>query len=107
VSGVGDSPDPVFTNGNPPDTATVSATVTDPSDVASVTLYYSSGSKTTFLVWGPMSGAGDSYSTAFGPFGSAGTYEYRIFAVDSLGNANCSTSNIDACPGGTLTVIIP
>jgi hypothetical protein len=107
VSGVGDSPDPVYTNGNPPDTATVSATVTDLSGVASVTLYYSSGSKTAFQVWGPMSGSGDSYSTAFGPFGSIGTYEYRIYAVDGLGNANCSTSDINACPGGTLTVIIP
>lgn len=107
VGGVNDSPDPVFTNGNSPDTSTVSATVIDPSGVASVTLYYRSGSKGGFQIWGAMSGSGGSYSTGFGPFGSAGAYEYRIYAVDNLGNANCSKGSIDVCPGGTLTVTIP
>ena len=107
VGGVNDGPDPIFTNGNPPDTATVSALVNDHSGVASVTLYYRLGSKNGFQVWGAMSGSGGKYSTSFGPFGSAGAYQYRIYAVDNLGNANCGKGSIGACPGGTLTVTIP
>ena len=107
VGSVNDSPEPFFTNGNIPDSSTVSAAVNDSSGVASVTLYYRLGSKGGFLVWGAMSGSGGNYSSSFGPFGTAGTYQYRIYAVDNLGNANCDKGSIDACPGGTATVIIP
>lgn len=106
VGGVSDSPDPVYTKGNKPDAATVSATVNDTSGVASVTLYYAlSGGK--YQAWGSMQASGSIYSTIFGPFKKAGTYNYRIHAVDSLGNANCTSDNIAACPGGSLAVTIP
>jgi len=102
VSRVSDSPDPIFTSGNPPDTSRISATTSDPSGVATVTVYYRLG-KGGFVVWGSMKPG--SSSTTFGPFATLGIYEYRIMATDTLGNANCKTPS--SCPGGTVTVIIP
>jgi hypothetical protein len=102
VSRVSDSPDPIFTSGNPPDTSRISATTSDPSGVATVTVYYRLGGG-KFAVWGSMKPG--SSSTTFGPFATMGIYEYRIVATDTLGNTNCKT--LSSCPGGTVTVIIP
>jgi hypothetical protein len=101
VSRVSDSPDPIFTFGNPPDMSWISATTSDPSGVATVTVYYRLG-KGGFVVWGSMKPGAS--SIAFGPFATMGIYEYRIMATDTLGNANCKTPS--SCPGGTVTVII-
>jgi hypothetical protein len=102
VSRISDSPDPIFTFGNPPDTSWISATTSDSSGVATVTVYYRVG-KGGFVVWGSMKPGAS--SIAFGPFATIGIYEYRIMATDTLGNANCKTPS--SCPGGTVTVIIP
>jgi hypothetical protein len=102
VSRVSDDPDPIFTSGNPPDTSRISATTSDPSGVATVTVYYRLGGG-KFAVWGSMKPG--SSSTTFGPFATIGIYEYRIMATDTLGNVNCKT--LASCPGGTVTVIIP
>lgn len=103
VSAVSDSPDPIFTGGS----TSVTAMVSDPSSVASVSLYYNKdGGK--YLSWGAMTpSGGDIYSTALGPLGTAGTYDYRIVAMDGLGNTNCSVSKLTSCPGGTVTVNLP
>jgi hypothetical protein len=107
VGGVSASPDTVFTSGNKPDTLTVSANVNDPSGVAGVVLYYRMG-KGNFVAWGNLTPAGGStFSILFGPFGTAGVVEFRIWAIDSLGNANCDANNPGSCPGGTVTVTIP
>jgi hypothetical protein len=107
VSKVGDGPDPIFTSGNTPDLTTISASVTDPGGVETVELYYRQGSG-KFLLWGLMTPDGTGgFQTKFGPFGQLGSYEYRILASDKAGNTNCSTKELSACPGGTLTVIIP
>jgi hypothetical protein len=83
----------------------VRATVTDLSGVASVTLYYRTG-KGGFARWGSLKeGAAGSYVVGFGSFSVVGIYEYRIVAVDGLGNANCATTALSRCPGGTTTVI--
>ena len=107
VTAASDWPDPVFTSGSPPDASSISATVSDPSGVASAVIWYREGAA-KFAVWGPMiDGGGGSYSAGFGPFATAGVYEYRIVAVDGLGNANCSIQKPASCPGGTVTVVIP
>ena len=107
VSGLTDTPDPIFTKGNIPDRSTVSAGVSDPAGVSSVDLYYRLGAA-KYQLWESMAPAGGTtYQSVLGPFGAIGTYDYRIRAVDSNGNATCPTSNIDSCPGGTVTVIIP
>jgi hypothetical protein len=102
-----DSPDPIYTNGNAPDTATITVQVVDPAGVASVQLYYNrDGGK--YVLWGAMAlSSGNTYWTAFGPFPAIGTYNYRILATDALGNANCPPGGIAGCPGGSVTVIIP
>ena len=102
VGGVSDGPDPIFTSGTAPDTSQVSASASDPSGVANMTVYYRLGGG-AFSVWTSVKGG--SVSTTFGPFGTLGTYEYRIMATDTLGNANCKTPA--SCPGGSVTVIIP
>lgn len=102
VSGVSDGPDPIFTSGTAPDTSQVSATASDPSGVANMTVYYRLGGG-AFAVWTSIKGG--SVSTTFGPFGVLGIYEYRIMATDTFGNANCKTPA--GCPGGTVTVVIP
>ena len=67
-----------------------------------MTVYYRLGGG-GFAVWTSVKGG--SVSTTFGPFGTLGTYEYRIMATDTLGNTNCKSPA--SCPGGTVTVIIP
>lgn len=106
VSAVSDSPDPVNLEGTKPDTIAVSATVTDPSGVGSVTLYYrlSGGSLNTILM---THIGGGIYQFTVGPFKTAGLYQYYILAVDTLANANCSSGDLSACPGGTFLVNIP
>lgn len=102
-----DAPDPIYTSGGPTDTSSISATVTDSSGVASVIVYYRTA-KNAFAVWGAMKAAGGGvFVVGFGPFITAGVYDYRIVATDVHGNANCSIGKADACPGGTVTVIIP
>lgn len=102
VGGISDGPDPIFTSGTSPDTSQIMATANDPSGVANMTVYYRLGGG-GFAVW--MSVKGGAVSTTFGPFGTLGTYEYRIMATDTLGNANCKTPA--SCPGGSVTVLIP
>jgi RNA polymerase sigma-70 factor, ECF subfamily len=107
VFNVVDNPDPIFTSGNASDTTTISASVTDSGGVEMVELYYRQGSG-KFLLWGLMAADGDGgFQTKFGPFGQSGSYEYRILASDKAGNTNCSTKELSACPGETLSVIIP
>ncbi len=53
------------------------------------------------------SGGGNNYFLNIGTLTPAGTYTFRILAEDALGNANCSTGNLDACPGGSFVVNIP
>lgn len=80
----------------------ITASAADPSGVANLTVYYRLGDG-RFTLWTSVKGG--SVSTTFGPFGTIGTYEYRIMATDALGNANCKT--MAGCPGGTVTVIVP
>ena len=102
VSGISDGPDPIFTAGNTPDTSQITVTTSDKSGVATVTVYYRLGGG-SFAVWASLKPG--TASTTFGPFTKAGTYEYRIMATDTLGNANCKTP--ETCPGGTVTVTSP
>lgn len=102
VSGPAASPNPALTT----TPVTITAAVNDLSGVASVTLYYRVG-KGAYQSAGTMKlGGGNSYSLNIGAL-SAGSYTFRIVAVDSLGNATCDTSNLDACPGSGFDVNIP
>jgi len=103
VSGANADPNPTLTTFP----VTISATISDGSGVASATLYIKTG-KGAYQSAGQMSpGGGGVYSLAIGPLTPAGTYGFRILAVDSLDNSNCSTGNLDACPGGSFVVNIP
>ncbi|MBW8009762.1 MAG: hypothetical protein FVQ83_00785 [Chloroflexi bacterium] len=106
VSGVSHSPDQINLEGTKPDTIAISATVTDPAGVGSVTLYYrlSGGSIFTTLM-SPIGGG--VYQVDIGPFKTAGLYQYYILATDTLANANCSSGDLATCPGGTFVVNIP
>ena len=107
VRGVSANPGTIFTSGTAPDVSGITASVTDPSGVAGVRVYYRSG-KAAFSLWGPMkTGGAGTYTSGFGPFGTLGSYEYRIFAVDTIGNTNCSSGDPSGCPGGFVTVILP
>jgi hypothetical protein len=69
-------------------------------------LYYRTGKNAYTSV--PMkAGGGNSYSVTIGPLTPAGSYDFRILATDSLGNATCTSSNLGACPGGAFLVNIP
>jgi hypothetical protein len=103
VGGVSARPTMIFTSGNDPDASLISATASDPSGVASMTVHYRRGAKAGFSVWTTV--AEGSLSTTFGPFDTLGAYEYRIVATDTLGNASCKSPA--ACPGGTVIVTIP
>jgi hypothetical protein len=97
------SPNPALTTSP----VTISATISDSSGVAKAWVYYKTG-KGGYQKAGKMkSGAGNNYFLNIGTLTPAGTYTFRILAEDSLGNANCSTSNLDACPGGSFEVNIP
>jgi hypothetical protein len=86
---------------------TISATISDSSGVAKALVYYKTG-KGGYQKAGKMkSGGGNNYFLNIGTLTPAGTYTFRILAEDNLGNANCSTGNLDACPGGTFSVNIP
>ena len=103
VGGANAAPNPTLTTSP----VTISATISDGSGVASATVYYGT-SKGGYQSAGQMSpGGGGAYSLTIGPLTPAGTYSFRILAVDSLGNSNCSTGNLDACPGGSFGVNIP
>ncbi|MCZ6568217.1 MAG: hypothetical protein O6923_07935, partial [Actinobacteria bacterium] len=102
VSDISDKPDPIFTAGNKEDTSQITVTTTDKSGVATVTMYYRlSGG--TFAIWTTLKPG--TVTTTFGPFTKPGIYEYRIIAIDTLGNANCKSP--DTCPGGTVAVNTP
>lgn len=96
------SPNPTLTTS----TVTISATISDPAGVASATLYYKTG-KGAYVEAGQMKPGGGGYTLTIGPLTPAGTYDFRILAVDSLGNPNCSAAELNACPGGTFVVNIP
>jgi len=103
VSGPNASPNPALTT----TPVTISATISDGSGVTSATLFYKTG-KDAYQSAGTMSsGGGNLYSLVIGPLTPAGTYQFRIRAIDSLGNANCSDKTPDSCPGGSFVVNIP
>jgi hypothetical protein len=80
--------------------------VTDPSGVTTVTLYYSYENG-KYQDAGPMKfTSGDTYILNVGTL-LAGNYTFRIRAVDSQGNANCSAGNPASCPGASVLVNIP
>ena len=84
---------------------TVSAQVTDPSGVTTVTLSYSYN-KGAYQVAGQMNlSSGSIYTLNVGTL-LAGSYDIRIHAVDSLGNANCAAGNPGSCPGAVVIVNI-
>lgn len=102
ASGANASPNPTLTT----EPVTISATVSDPSGVASVILYYRTGKNAYTSV--PMkAGGGNGYSVTIGPLTPAGSYDFRIYAVDGLGNSNCDQGNVGSCPGGSFQVNIP
>jgi hypothetical protein len=103
VAGASASPNPALTTSP----VTILASISDDSGVASATVYYKMG-KGGYQKAGKMkSGGGNNYFLNIGTLTPAGTYTFRILAEDNLGNANCSTGNLDACPGGTFEVKIP
>ena len=79
----------------------------DPSGVSSVTLYYNAGNGAYKSAGKMKQRSGDLYTFPLGALTPAGTYSFRILAVDKLGNANCSSGRLDACPGGSFVVNIP
>jgi hypothetical protein len=104
VSNVTVDPNPIFTNGQ----TIISAHVYDTSGVANVTLYYKNlGSKDKYISAGKMTLSRDIYSITLGPIAAAGGYDLRVHAIDTLNNESCSTTNLENCSGGTLTVNIP
>jgi hypothetical protein len=103
VSGASASPNPALTISP----VTISATISDSSGVAKALVYIKTGKGGYQKVGKMKSGGGNNYFLNIGTLTPAGTYTFRILAEDSLGNANCSTSNLDACPGGTFEVKIP
>jgi len=103
VSGASASPNPALTTSP----VTISATISDSSGVASATVYYKSGKGGYQSAGNMKSGGGNNYFLNIGTLTPAGTYTFRILAKDNLGNANCSTGNLDACPGGSFVVNIP
>lgn len=103
VSGAAASPNPALTTSP----VTISATISDGSGVSSAAVYYRTG-KGGYQSAGAMkSGGGNQYFLNIGTLTPAGTYTFRIHAVDSLGNANCSFGALDSCPGGSFMVNIP
>jgi len=97
-------PNPIFTNG----LTNVSAQVNDSSGVANVTLYYKKvANKGKYISAGQMTLSGDVYSITLGPIPEAGEYDLRVHAIDRLNNESCSTTNLENCSGGSLTVNIP
>jgi hypothetical protein len=103
VSGANASPNPALTTSP----VTISATISDGSGVASATVYYKTGKGGYQSAGNMKSGGGNQYFLNIGALTPAGTYTFRILATDSLGNANCSSGGLDACPGGSFVVNIP
>jgi hypothetical protein len=101
VTFIEDVPDPVFTGG----TTRITARVSDQSAISAVELWQLGGKG--WVKYGDMTLVRDEYRIDYGPLAVAGVYEWRIRAVDALGNATCSTRDIDTCPGDTTTAIIP
>jgi hypothetical protein len=104
VRGVNADPNPTLTTFP----VTISATISDESGIAWAKLYFKTG-KGAYQVAGSMSSNGGGiYSLTIGPLTPAGTYSFRILAVDNRGNCNCcSAVGPDACPGGSFMVNIP
>ena len=86
-------------------TVTVSASVSDPSGISNVRVYYRTGGGKWFSA--VMNFSGGRYSATIGPFSTAGTWDFHIRAVDNVGNANCTPGNPGACPGGNFLINIP
>lgn len=83
----------------------VSARVIDPSGIDTVTLYYHKAGR-DFREAGRMKRSrddGDIYIFNGGPF-HGNKYDFRILAVDNLGNANCTVTALAACPGDVLWI---
>ncbi|MEZ5175534.1 MAG: hypothetical protein R2823_04940 [Acidimicrobiia bacterium] len=107
VSGFQADPATIFTNGNPPDVSMLTASVTDPSGIGTVSVFFRSG-KNPFVFWGLMlRDRTGIYTNKFGPFSSLGVYEVRVRAVDAVGNANCQLTDLSTCHGGFVQVTIP
>jgi hypothetical protein len=103
VSGASASPNPALTTSP----VTISATVSDSSGVARAKVYIKTGKGGYQSIGKMKSGGGNNYFLNIGTLTPAGTYTFRILAEDSLGNTNCSTGNLDACPGGSFVVNLP
>jgi hypothetical protein len=103
VSGASASPNPALTT----TPVTISATISDSSGVAKAWVYYKTGKGGYQKAGNMKSGGGYNFFLNIGTLTPAGTYTFRILAEDSLGNANCSSGNLNACPGGSFVVNIP
>ena len=102
----GPNADPISTLTTFP--VTITTTISDSSGVAYAKPYFKTG-KVGYQTAGSMSSIGGGvYSLTIGSLTPAGTYSFRILAVDSLGNSNCSSAgNLDAYPGISFVVNIP
>jgi hypothetical protein len=93
IRSVSDSPDPIKVTqpkGCTPTTSTVSASITDPSGVASATVLFFH----TTIGQVPMTHAGgNTWTTTLGPYSGTGdgTVDYQIRATDGQGNSSDSS----------------
>jgi hypothetical protein len=79
------APDPIYASapkGCKPTLSGVSATISDPSGVASAVVIYLGASAGS----APMSNSGNNWKAALGPFDLPGAVNYQIRAFDSQGN---------------------
>ncbi len=89
ITGITDTPDPIYTTGTDPDQATVSASITDSSGVVETYLQYRRQGEGDWVYRG-LTVDGTVYSGVLGPFDYAGTIEYRFRARDGAGNWSTS-----------------
>ncbi|MCH7664122.1 MAG: hypothetical protein IH859_09685 [Chloroflexi bacterium] len=80
--------------------ATISARVFDHSGVATVTIYYYKVNRgSNYRSAGQMRLSQSGIYILITPTFHSSQYDFRILAVDNLGNANCTVTNLAACPG--------
>ena len=107
ITGITEAANPINKRGCPaPTTVAVQASVTDPSGLASVRLYFMSpGSASWSFV--PMDNpAGNTWGGAVGPFADSGVLTYFIRAIDLVGNRSFSdqlTVAVNDCSVATPT----
>lgn len=97
ISGVTASPAAVYAAPCNPDTSAVSATVTDPGTITSVTLVYSLADGRQGSA--PMTQRGGSWTATLGPSSTSGTTSFHIVASDGSGGRSTSDSYaVDVAP---------